>query len=382
MPHLFDRFAIRDIEFANRVFVSPMCEYSSTDGFANDWHLVHLGSRAVGGAGLVLTEATAVLPEGRISPQDLGIWKDDHIEPLARIVRFIHEQGSAAGLQLAHAGRKASTYAPGKGQGRISESEGGWNNVVAPSALLFTEGYPMPQALSIDGIQNIVSAFAAAARRACEAGFRVIEIHAAHGYLIHEFLSPISNPRTDAYGGSFENRTRILHEIVAAVRDSWPERAPLFVRISATDWIDGGWDIQQSVELASQLKELGADLIDCSSGGNVAHAKIPVGPGYQTQFAEQIRREAGILTGAVGMITSPVQAEHIMVTGQADAVVIAREFLRDPYWPLRAARELGQAISWPVQYLRAAPEGSQARVPVDLKNLESCFEEQHAIPER
>jgi 2,4-dienoyl-CoA reductase-like NADH-dependent reductase (Old Yellow Enzyme family) len=382
MTHLFDRLVIRDITFANRVFVSPMCEYSSTDGFANDWHVVHLGSRAVGGAGLVLSEATAVLPEGRISPQDLGIWKDDHVEPLARIVRFIHEQGSAAGMQLAHAGRKASTYAPGKGQGKIPESEGGWNNVVAPSALPFAEGYPMPQALSIDGIQNIVFAFAAAARRACEAGFRVIEIHAAHGYLIHEFLSPISNQRTDAYGGSFENRTRILREIVGAVRDSWPERAPLFVRISATDWIDGGWDIQQSVELARQLKELGADLIDCSSGGNVAHAKIPVGPGYQTQFAEQIRREAGILTGAVGMITSPVQAEHIMVTEQADAVVIAREFLRDPYWPLRAARELGQAISWPVQYLRAAPEGSQARVPVDLKNLESCFEEQHAVPER
>ena len=382
MTHLFDPLVIRDITFANRVFVSPMCEYSSKDGFANDWHVVHLGSRAVGGAGFVLTEATAVLPEGRISPQDLGIWKDDHIEPLARIVRFIHEQGSAAGMQLAHAGRKASTYAPGKGHGRIPESEGGWNNVVAPSALLFTEGYPMPQALSIDGIQNIVSAFAAAARRACEAGFRVIEIHAAHGYLIHEFLSPISNQRTDAYGGSFENRTRILREIVAAVRDSWPERAPLFVRISATDWIDGGWDIQSSVEIARQLKELGVDLIDCSSSGNVAHAKIPVGPGYQTQFAEQLRREAGILTGAVGMITSPVQAEHIMVTGQADAVVIAREFLRDPYWPLRAARELGQAISWPVQYLRAAPEGSQARAPVDLKNLESCFEEQHAIPER
>ena len=382
MTRLFDRLAIRDITFANRVFVSPMCEYSSIDGFANDWHFVHLGSRAVGGAGLVLTEATAVLPEGRISPHDLGIWKDDHIESLARIVRFIHEQGSAAGMQLAHAGRKASTYAPGKGHGRIPKDEGGWNDVVAPSALPFTEGYPMPQALSIDGIQNIASAFAAAARRACEAGFRVIEIHAAHGYLIHEFLSPISNQRTDAYGGSFENRTRILREIVAAVRDSWPERAPLFVRISATDWMDGGWDIQQSVELARQLKELGADLIDCSSGGNVAHAKIPVGPGYQTQFAEQIRREAGILTGAVGMITSPVQAEHIIVTGQADAVVIAREFLRDPYWPLRAARELGQAISWPVQYLRAAPEGSQARVPVDLKNLESCFEEQHAIPER
>jgi len=382
MTHLFDPLAIRDITFANRVFVSPMCQYSSTDGYANDWHFVHLGSRAVGGAGLVLTEATAVLPEGRISPQDLGIWMDEHIEPLARIVRFIHEQGSVAGMQLAHAGRKASTYAPWAGHGTVPESKGGWNNVVAPSALAFTNGYPMPRALSIDGIKNIVSAFAAAARRACEAGFRVIEIHAAHGYLIQEFLSPLSNQRTDAYGGSFENRTRVLREIVAAVRGSWPERAPLFVRISATDWIDGGWDIEQSVELARQLKELGADLIDCSSGGNAEHAKVPVGPGYQTPFAEQIRREANILTGAVGMITSPVQAEHILVTGQADAVMIARELLRDPYWPLRAARELGQSISWPVQYLRAAQEGSQARVAVDLKNLESCFEEQHAIPER
>jgi 2,4-dienoyl-CoA reductase-like NADH-dependent reductase (Old Yellow Enzyme family) len=382
MTHLFDPLAIRDVTFANRVFVSPMCQYSSADGCVSDWHFVHLGTRAVGGAGLVLTEASAVLPEGRISPQDLGIWKNDHIEPLARIVRFIHDQGTVAGMQLAHAGRKASTYAPGKGHGRIPESEGGWDNVVAPSALRFTEGYPMPRALSIDGIKNIVSAFAAAARRACEAGFRVIEIHAAHGYLIHEFLSPLSNQRTDAYGGSFENRTRMLREIVAAVRGSWPEGAPLFVRISATDWVEGGWDIQQSVELARQLKELGADLIDCSSGGNVSHAKIPAGPGYQTQFAEQIRREANILTGTVGMITSPTQAEHVLVTGQADAVVIAREFLRDPYWPLRAARELGLQISWPVQYLRAAPEGSQARVPVDLKNLESCFEEQHAIPER
>jgi len=381
MTHLFDPLAIRDITFANRVFVSPMCQYSSTDGFASDWHFVHLGSRAVGGAGLVLTEATAVLPEGRISPQDLGIWKDDHIEPLARVVRFIHEQGSVAGMQLAHAGRKASTYAPWAGHGTVPESNGGWNNVVAPSALPFTDSYPMPRALSVDAINSIVSAFAAAARRACEAGFRVIEVHAAHGYLIHEFLSPLSNHRTDAYGGSFENRTRILREIVAAVRESWPEGAPLFVRISATDWIDGGWDIQQSVELARQLKGLGADLIDCSSGGNVPHAKIPVGPGYQTAFAEQIRREANILTGAVGMITSPIQAQHILATGQADAVIIAREFLRDPYWPLRAARELGQPISWPIQYLRAAPEGSQARVPVDLKNLESCFEEQHAIPE-
>jgi 2,4-dienoyl-CoA reductase-like NADH-dependent reductase (Old Yellow Enzyme family) len=307
---------------------------------------------------------------------------DDHIEPLARIARFIHEQGSVAGMQLAHAGRKASTYRPWAGQGMVSENDGGWNNVVAPSALAFADYYPMPRALSIDGIKNIVSAFAAAARRACEAGFGIIEIHAAHGYLIHEFLSPHSNRRTDAYGGSFENRTRILRETVAAVRGAWPERAPLFVRISATDWIDGGWDIQQAVELARHLKELGADLIDCSSGGNVLHAKVPVGPGYQTQFAEQIRREANILTGAVGMITSPIQAEHVIVSGQADAVIIARELLRDPYWPLRAARELEQPISWPVQYLRAAPEGSQARVAVDLKNLESCFEEQHAIPER
>jgi 2,4-dienoyl-CoA reductase-like NADH-dependent reductase (Old Yellow Enzyme family) len=381
MAHLFDPLSIRDLTFANRVFVSPMCEYSSTDGYANDWHFVHLGSRAVGGAGLVLTEAAAIVPEGRISPQDLGIWSDDHIAPLARVVRFIHEQGSIAGMQLAHAGRKASTYRPWEGPGTIPENAGGWTNVVAPSALAFADHYPMPRALTSDGIQEIVAAFAEAARRACEAGFRVIEIHAAHGYLIHEFLSPLSNRRQDAYGGPFENRTRLLREIVAAVRSSWPEGAPLFVRISATDWVDGGWDIQQSVELARRLKEIGVDLIDCSSGGNVAHAQIPVGPGYQTRFAEQIRRETGIMTGTVGMIVSPAQAEHIVATGQADAVIIAREFLRDPYWPLRAARELGQSISWPVQYLRAAPEGAQARVPVDLKNLESCFEEQHAIPE-
>jgi 2,4-dienoyl-CoA reductase-like NADH-dependent reductase (Old Yellow Enzyme family) len=382
MTHLFNPLAIRDITFANRAFVSPMCQYSSTDGYANDWHFVHLGTRAVGGAGLVLTEAAAVLPEGRISPQDLGIWMDDHIKPLSRIVRFIHEQGSVAGIQLAHAGRKASTYRPWEGHGTVPESSGGWNKVVAPSTLAFADHYPMPQALSIDDIKNIVAAFATAARRACEAGFGVIEIHAAHGYLLHEFLSPLSNQRTDAYGGSFENRTRMVRETVAAVRGAWPEGAPLFVRISATDWTDGGWDIEQSVELARQLKELRVDLIDCSSGGNVLHAKIPVGPGYQTQFAEQIRREADILTGAVGMITSPVQAEHVVATGQADVVIIARELLRDPYWPLRAARELGQPISWPVQYLRAAPEGSQARVAVDLENLESCFEEQHAVPER
>ena len=377
---MFDSLVVRDLKFANRVFVSPMCQYSSTDGYANDWHLVHLGSRAVGGAGLVLTEATAVLAEGRISPQDLGIWSDDHIGPLARIVRFVHEQGSVAGMQLAHAGRKASTYRPWGGQGTVPETEGGWNDVVGPSAVAFADHYPMPKAATKQEIRAIVEAFGEAARRACEAGFRVVEIHAAHGYLIHEFLSPLSNQRTDAYGGSFENRTRILREIVAAVRRSWPERAPVFVRISATEWVDGGWDIEQSIELARQVKELGVDLIDCSSGGNVAQAKIPVGPGYQTPFAERIRRESGIMTGALGMITSAVQAEHILATGQADAVVIAREMLRDPYWPLRAARELGQPISWPVQYLRARPEGAQARVPVDLKNLRSCFEEQHAIP--
>ena len=382
MAGLFDPLAIREVKFANRVFVSPMCEYSSEDGFANDWHLVHLGSRAVGGAGLVLTEATAVLPEGRISPQDLGIWSDDHVKTLSRIVTFIHEQGSVAGMQLAHAGRKASTYRPWESPGAVPESEGGWKNVVAPSAIPFADNYPMPQALTVDGIQEIIGAFAHAARRACEAGFRVLEIHGAHGYLIHEFLSPLSNHRDDTYGGSFENRTRFIREIVTAVRTSWPKGAPLFVRISATDWVEGGWDLQQSIELAHGLKQLGVDLIDCSSGGSVPHAKVPAGPGYQTPFARQIREKAEILTGAVGMITSPVQAEQIIATGEADAILMAREFLRDPYWPLRAAKELGQSISWPVQYLRAAPRGAQARVPVNLEKLRSCFEEQHAVPER
>jgi len=382
MAGLFDPLAIREVKFANRVFVSPMCQYSSHDGYANDWHFVHLGSRAVGGAGLVLTEATAVLPEGRISPQDLGIWADGHIEMLGRIVSFIHEQGSIAGMQLAHAGRKASTRRPWEAQGTVPENEGGWKKVVAPSALAFTDTYPMPQALTTDGIQEVVAAFAAAARRACQAGFRVLEIHAAHGYLIHEFLSPVSNRREDNYGGSFENRTRLCREIVAAVRSEWPKELPLFLRISSTDWVADGWNINESVKLAGELKQIGVDLIDCSSGGNVPHATIPVGPGYQVAFAERIRREAEILTGAVGMITSPVQAEHIIRTGQADAVIMAREFLRDPYWALRAARELEQPIAWPVQYLRAAPKDAQPRVPVDLKSFESCFEEQHGVPER
>ncbi len=381
MTHLFDSLSIRDVTFPNRVFVSPMCQYSSEDGLANDWHLVHLGSRAIGGAGLVLTEATAVTPEGRISPQDLGIWSDAHIEPLSRIVRFLHEHGSIAGMQLAHAGRKASTHRPWEGHGVVPEQAGGWANVLAPSAVPFAEGYPLPQALSIDGITTLIASFAQAARRACEAGVRVIEIHAAHGYLIHEFLSPLSNRRDDRYGGSFENRTRLLREVVDAVRGVWPERAPLFVRISATDWIDGGWDVDQSVELARVLKPAGVDLIDCSSGGNAAQAKIPVGPGYQTAFAQRLRREAGVLTGAVGLIVSAAQAEQIVGTGQADAVLLARELLRDPYWPLHAARALEQAASWPIQYLRAAPTGTQARTPVDLKSLSACMEEQHGVPQ-
>lgn len=364
MPRLFEPLTVRGVSFPNRVFVSPMCEYSSVDGFASEWHLVHLGSRAVGGAALMFTEATAVTPEGRISPHDLGIWKDDHVDMLARIVRFVHAQGSVAGMQLAHAGRKGSTHRPWSGSGEVSESEGGWTNVLAPTAIAFADNYPTPQEMSKQEIARTTGAFEAAAARAHAAGFRVLEIHGAHGYLLHEFLSPLSNQRRDEYGGSFENRTRIVRDVAASIRKVWPEALPLFIRISATDWVGGGWDIEQSVELARQLKPLGVDLIDCSSGGNVATAKIPIGAGYQTPFAERIRREAGILTGAVGMITSATQAEHIVGSGQADAVLIARELLRDPYFPLRAARELGQEIAWPPQYLRAAPHGAKARQPV------------------
>jgi 2,4-dienoyl-CoA reductase-like NADH-dependent reductase (Old Yellow Enzyme family) len=364
MAHLFDPLPIRNITFPNRVFVSPMCEYSSTDGFANDWHFVHLGSRAVGGAGLVFTEATAVTPEGRISPDDLGIWKDDHIEMLARIVRFVNAQGSVAGMQLAHAGRKASTHRPWSGNGTVSEAEGGWTNVLAPTAVAFLDSYPQPREMSRQEIAGTPQAFAAAAARAHAAGFRVIEIHAAHGYLLHEFLSPLSNHRTDDYGGSFQNRIRLVCDVAIAIRRVWPEDLPLFTRISATDWVEGGWDLDQSVELARHLKPLGVDLIDCSSGGNVATAKIPIAAGYQTPFAERIRKDASILTGAVGLITTPAQAEQIVGTGQADAVLIARELLRDPYFPLRAARELGQEITWPAQYLRAAPTGAKSRPPI------------------
>ena len=353
MPHLFDPLTLRGITLRNRIAVSPMCEYSSTDGFPSDWHLVHLGSRAVGGAGLVLTEAAAVAAEGRISPQDLGIYRDEHIEPLRRITRFIEEQGAVAGIQLAHAGRKASTARPWEGKDAVTVESGGWRPVFGPSALAFDDGYVLPEALSVDGISQVVQDFAQAAKRAADAGFRVAELHAAHGYLLHEFLSPQSNQRTDQYGGSFENRTRIVRETVEAVRAVWPEQFPLFVRLSATDWTEGGWDIAQSVELTRMLKPLGVDLIDTSTGGNVPRAKIPVGPGYQVQFAEQIKRDTGVLTGAVGLITDPQQADGIIREGKADLVLLARELLRDPYWPRRAAKELGAEIAAPVQYGRA-----------------------------
>jgi 2,4-dienoyl-CoA reductase-like NADH-dependent reductase (Old Yellow Enzyme family) len=363
--HLFSPITIGSVTLPNRIVVSPMCEYSCTDGFANDWHLVHLGSRAVGGAGLIFTEATAVTTEGRISPQDLGLWKDEHIEPLARITSFLHSQGSYAGIQLAHAGRKASTSTPWMGEGVVAPDAGGWSEVFAPSAIKFSPTYPQPHELDRAGIARLTGAFRAAAVRADRAGFDVIEIHSAHGYLLHEFLSPISNQRSDEYGGSFENRTRLLLEVADSVRAVWPRERPLFVRISCTDYVDKGWDLEQSVRLAGLLKEHGVDLIDASSGGNVATAQIPVGPGYQTQFAEAIRKQTGILTGAVGMITDPAQAGHILRTGQADLVIIAREFLRDPYWTAHAAAALGETASWPSQYLRAAPRGSTPRKPVE-----------------
>ncbi len=355
MSHLFEPLTLRSVTLPNRIAVSPMCQYSSVDGFANDWHLVHLGSRAAGGAGLVMTEAAAVTPQGRISQHDLGIWNDAHTEFLARIVHFIAQQGSIAGIQLAHAGRKASTPPPWENRSvTIAEAEGGWP-IVAPSAIPFDEGCIVPTALSEAGIREITAAFAEAARRSLSAGFRIAEIHAAHGYLLHQFLSPLSNQRTDRYGGSFENRTRLLREVIIAVRAIWPENLPLLTRISATDWVEGGWDIEQSVELVRQLLPLGVDLIDCSSGGSAPHARVPLGAGYQTRFAEQIRRETGGKTGAVGLITAPAQADHIIRSGQADLVLLARELLRTPYWPLEAARQLGHIVSWPAQYVRAAP---------------------------
>jgi 2,4-dienoyl-CoA reductase-like NADH-dependent reductase (Old Yellow Enzyme family) len=362
--NLFSPMTIGSLTLANRIAVSPMCEYSCEDGFANDWHLVHLGSRAVGGAGLVFTEATAVTAEGRISPQDLGLWKDEQIAPLARITAFLHAQGAHAGIQLAHAGRKASTWRPWDGDGVIAPEAGGWTDVVAPSALKFAPNYPQPRELDLDGIAKIKAAFREAAVRADRAGFDVIEIHAAHGYLLQEFLSPVSNHRSDEYGGSLENRARLLLQIADTIREVWPRERPLFVRISATDWVENGWDLTQSIQLAMLVKNHAIDLIDCSSGGNVAGAQIPLGPGYQTAFAEAIRKEAGIPTAAVGMITDPAQAAHIVRTGQADLVFLAREFLRDPYWPLHAAAALGEPAAWPPQYLRAAPRGTTARKPL------------------
>ncbi len=349
---LFETLQIKSITLKNRIVVSPMCEYSSKDGFANDWHLVHLGSRAVGGAGLILTEAAAVSPEGRISPDDLGIWKDEHIPFLQRINQFIVQQGSVPGIQLAHAGRKASTSSPWKGHCSLTIKEGGWQTV-APSAISFNIGEPLPHELNKADIQKCIDDFKTAASRSMHAGFKVIEIHAAHGYLIHQFLSPITNKRTDNYGGSFENRIRFLLEILAAIQTVWNEMLPIFVRISATDWIAGGWTIEESIKLSKQLKTQGVDLIDCSSGGIAPEQKIIVAPLYQVPFAEEIKNKTGILTGAVGLITNAHEAEEILQNGQADLIFLARQLLRDPYFPLHAAQALDAQIDWPVQYERA-----------------------------
>jgi 2,4-dienoyl-CoA reductase-like NADH-dependent reductase (Old Yellow Enzyme family) len=360
MPHLFDPFPVRSLTLANRIIVSPMCQYSSVDGFSNDWHLVHLGSRAVGGAALVMTEATAVDADGRISPQDLGIYDDGHAQGLARIVHFVHLQKAFAGIQLAHAGRKGSTRRPWEPPGTVTPADGGWQPV-GPTSEPFTDTYPVPRPLRVEEIRGVVAAFRTAAQRALGAGFDVAEIHAAHGYLIHEFYSPLVNTRTDEYGGSYDNRVRLCLEVVDAVRAVWPERLPVFVRISATDWKEGGWDLEQSVELARRLRDRGVDLVDCSSGGAVHDQQITVGPGYQVPFAARIRRDAGVATGAVGMITEAAQADGIIRGGQADVVLLARQLLRDPYWPLHAADQLGHEVPWPPQYLRAAHRTTPSR---------------------
>jgi 2,4-dienoyl-CoA reductase-like NADH-dependent reductase (Old Yellow Enzyme family) len=354
-PHLFTPITIREITLRNRIAVSPMCQYSSDDGFANDWHLVHLGSRAIGGAALVMVEASAVEARGRITPRDHGLWKDEHIDMLSRITAFIKSQGGAPGIQIAHAGRKASCHVPWNGGSVIPPSAGGWQ-CVAPSAIAFNEGNPAPAPLTETEISGLTQSFVAAARRALAAGFEVLELHAAHGYLLHEFLSPLSNQRSDAYGGAFENRVRFLLEVTDAVRAVWPERLPLWVRISATDWADGGWTEDDSVRLAPLLRNKGVDLIDCSSGGLVPYAQIPNSPGYQVPFAERIKRDAGMLTGAVGLITEPEQADGIIRGAKADIVLLARAFLRDPYWPLHAAQALGAGVTPPVQYQRAFPK--------------------------
>ena len=353
MSKLFEKFKLREIEFRNRIWVSPMCQYSSEDGLPTDWHLVHLGSRAVGGAGLIIVEATAVSPEGRISPQDSGIWSDAHAEKFKPIAKFIKECGAIAGIQIAHAGRKASTSAPWEGGKLLGENEGGWETV-APTAEKFAENYSMPREMDEADFEKVRNDFVQAAKRSVEAGFEVIEIHQAHGYLMHEFLSPLSNKRTDKYGGSFENRMRFPLKIAEKVREAVPENLPVFVRISASDWTAGGWDLEQSIEFCKKLKNLGIDLIDVSSGGNVPDAKIEIGAGYQVPFSKEIRERAEIPTGAVGLITEPKQAEAILQNGEADAVLLAREFLRDPYFPFTAAKQLGAEIDYiPKQYGRA-----------------------------
>src|SRR6516164_2514852 len=347
---LLSPLTIRGVSFRNRIVMSPMCEYSAQDGFANDWHLVHLGSRAVGGTALIMVEATAVTAEGRITPGDLGIWKEEHIEMLARIAKFVHSQGAVAGIQLAHAGRKASCDLPWKGGASLKSPElGGWP-VVGPSPVPFDEADPVPIPLDEAGIDGVIDAFEAGARRALKAGFKVLEIHAAHGYLLHEFLSPISNHRNDQYGGSLENRMRLLLQVAERLRGLMPEELPLFVRISTSDWVEGGWDIEQSVKLAKRLKAVGVDLIDVSSGGVVPHARIPVAKGYQVPFARRIREEVDIRTGAIGLITEPRHADEIITGGDANLVFIAREMLREPYWALKAQQALGQDSAWPIQY--------------------------------
>lgn len=352
MSLLLSPLSIKNINLKNRIVVSPMCQYSAIDGFANDWHLVHLGSRAVGGAALIILEATAVSAEGRISPGDLGIWSDEHIPFLKRINSFLHENGSVSGIQLAHAGRKASVDVPWNGGKQLSPDNGGWTTL-GPSAIPHIDTDPAPEALTKDGIEKIKSDFAAAAGRSIEAGFKVIELHAAHGYVVHQFLSPLSNQRTDEYGGSFENRIRLLLEVIESVQQVWPAENPLFVRLSATDWAEGGWTPEESVKLSVILKEKGIDLIDCSSGGNISYQKIPLFPGYQVQFSEQVKAATEILTSAVGLITEAAQAESILQEGKADLITMAREFLRDPYFPLHAADELDDEIAWPDQYARA-----------------------------
>ena len=349
---LFSSIQIKSLNFKNRIAISPMCQYSATDGFATDWHLVHLGSRASGGAALIIQEATAVSPEGRISPGDLGIWKDEHIEKLQSINEFIVSQNAIPGIQLAHAGRKASASEPWNGNKKLDETNGGWDTV-APSAVGYHSNEKSPIALDKMGIQKVISDFKSATKRALKAGFEVVEIHAAHGYLLHQFMSPLSNFRTDEYGGSFENRIRLLLEVLEATQSEWPENLPLFVRISATDWAEGGWNIEESVQLSQLLKEKGVDLIDVSSGGLVSHQQIPLAPNYQVSFAERIKKETGILTGAVGLITDADQSEAIVATGKADLVLFARESLRNPYLALDFAKELGVDVSWPKQYERA-----------------------------